>query len=157
MSPTELPLRDIHLPPEIGLFPLAIGWWILLLGVPIVAGFSFWLYKRLTRKTAVKTAKKLLLALKNSDKSTTEKLAELAILLRRVAISVSSRSECASLTGKAWLEYLDNSLKDKAFTEGVGQCLADVNYRKNAALEVDMPALWALAERWLKAQKNVRS
>jgi len=157
MSPTELPLRDIHLPPEIGFFPVALGWWILLLIVPILAGFSFWLYRRLTRKTAVKTAKKLLLALKTSDKATAEKLAELAILLRRVAISVSSRSECASLTGKAWLAYLDNSLKDKSFSEGVGQCLADVNYHKNAAIEVDMTALWALAERWLKAQKSGRS
>jgi hypothetical protein len=155
ISPSELPLRDIHIPEVISWWPLAIGWWITLLVIPMLLWITFKVYKYLTRKTAIKTAKKLLAQLKQ-DKSKTakEKLIEISALIRRVAISVAPREECASLTGQSWLAYLDNSLKDKDFIQGVGQCLADVNYRKSPSENINFPELFNLVERWLKAQKT---
>ena len=154
MQPSELPLRDVHLPEAVGFFPLAVGWWITMALIPILLWISFKIYKHLTRKTAVKSAKKLLAALKQ-DKTKTEAqvLAEISALLRRVAMSVAPRGECASLTGQTWLEYLDKWLKTPEFTQGVGQCLADVNYRKNQKEKIDIEELIKLTERWLKAQK----
>ena len=152
-NPFELPLRDIHLPDEINWWPLAIGWWITLALIPILLWISFLIYKRLTQKTAVKSAKKLLSALKQDEtKTETEKLLDISALIRRVAMSVAPREECASLTGNAWLQYLDKSLKTPDFSQGVGQCLADINYRKNSE-NINLPELMDLTERWLKAQK----
>jgi hypothetical protein len=155
----QLPLRDVHLPEAINWWPLAIGWWITMLLIPILLWITFLVYKYLTRKTAIKTAiktaKKLLAELKQ-DKTKTEAqiLVEISALIRRVAMSIAPRGECASLTGKAWLEYLDKSVKDLAFTQGIGQCLADVTYRRVTPTHVDIGELINLTERWLTAQQR---
>ena len=74
MQETELPLKDIHLPDAISWWPPAIGWWLLALLIPILIVFSYWLYKRLTRKTALKTAKNALSAIKlNAELDNTQK------------------------------------------------------------------------------------
>jgi len=150
----QLPLRDIHLPETIGWWPPAIGWWLLLILIPLLGFILFWLYKRITRQTAVKNAKKILTAIR-SDKETnkSQKLQQLSTLLRRVAISVSPREQCAALTGQAWLQYLDRSVKGAPFAEGVGRCLADSHFRPSGADDVDINALIKLCEQWLKAQR----
>lgn len=150
----QLPLRDIHLPDPVGWWPPAIGWWLLLILVPMLIFALWWLYKRITRRTAVKTAKKLLAAIKqDSLGEDVDKLQQLSALLRRVAISVAPRRECAGLTGEEWLRYLDQSVKGSPFSEGVGRCLAEAHYRKDVSEAIDMPALIALCEQWLKGQK----
>lgn len=150
----QLPLRDVHLPEAISGWPLAVGWWITLVLIPMLLWISFLVYKYLTRKTAVKTAKKLLAELKqDKTKPERQQIAEISALIRRVAMSVAPREECASLTGQAWLEYLDKSVKDNAFTQGVGKCLADVSYQRVTSTHVDIAELINLTERWLKAQK----
>lgn len=151
----QLPLRDIHLPDPIGWWPPAIGWWLLLILVPMLIVALWRLYKRITRRTAVKAAKKLLTAIKqNTECDDMEKLRQLSILLRRVAISVAPRSECAGLTGGAWLRYLDQSVKGSPFSEGPGRCLADAHYRKTSPENIDILALIQLCEQWLKGQKQ---
>ncbi len=154
MEPQKLPLRDIHLPDVIGWWPPAIGWWILLVLIPLFFWLMAWAFKRMTRKTAVKTAKKLLLRLKQDDSlEEKDKLIALSKLLRRVAISQTARAESASLTGLDWLEYLDNSVKGKPFSQGVGKVLAEAHYQNKLPADLDIPAIIALCETWLKAQK----
>jgi len=154
MGPQTLQLRDIHLPDAINWWPPALGWWIVALFIPLCCWFIVWLYKRITRKTAVKTAKKLIIALKqNSDLSQMEKLSQLSELIRRVAISQSPRTETASLTGQAWLKYLDSTIKGTPFTQGVGQVLATAHYQKSTTTDLDISAITQLCETWLKAQK----
>lgn len=154
INPAELPLREIHLPDPISGWSLAIGGWITLALIPILLWISFLIYKHLTRKTALKTAKKLLAQLKqDSTKTVAQKLIEISVLIRRVAISVAPRENCASLTGQAWLNYLDKPLKNNEFTQGVGRCLADANYQRQPSESVDVNELIKLTERWLKAQK----
>jgi ABC-type nickel/cobalt efflux system permease component RcnA len=150
----ELPLRDIHLPDAITWWPPAIGWW-LLLAVIIVAAFGCWLlYKKLTKKTAVKTATALLMSIKQAENTDElETLKQLSACVRRVSISVNSRSEVASLTGKEWLNYLDQSVEGTPFSTGVGQYLSDALYRKKAPEELEIGALIELCEHWLKRQK----
>lgn len=154
MEPQALDLKDIHLPEAISWWPPAMGWWLAPLLTLLIGAFLFWLYKFLTRQTPIKTAKKQLLELKqDSSSEDIHKLANLSKLLRRVAISVSPRSESASLTGQAWLEYLDSTVKGKPFTEGVGRCLADAHYKKTSDHDVDISQITSLCENWLKAQK----
>lgn len=149
----ELALRDIHIPAEIGLFPPAIGWWIILILVPLTLFLSYKLIKYLMRKTAVKSAKKQLKSLKeNQTLQDVEKLSELSSLLRRVAISVYPRSNCASLTGVKWLEFLDDSFKEKTFNNEIGQVLITGLYQKNPPENLNLPELINLSENWLKAQ-----
>jgi len=153
MPTTQLPLKDIHLPEAIGWWPPAIGWWLLTILIPLLIAVLYWFYKRLTRKTVIKTAKKNLATIKeNPALDNNQKLRELSMLVRRVAITVSPRTEAASLTGRQWLEFLDKSLTDAPFSEGCGQLLADAPYRNTLPTELEISQLISLCEDWLKAQ-----
>jgi hypothetical protein len=155
MPVAELPLRDIHIPEAISWWPPAIGWWLLAVLTPLLLGFLYWLYKRLTRKTALKTARKLFKALKNDptlDNQT--KIAELSALLRRVAVSIDTRSQVAGLTGQNWLNYLDGAVKGAPFSEGPGRVFLDSHYQKSAPTELAIQDVFQLCEDWLKAQSK---
>lgn len=146
-------LKDIHEPQAIGWWPPAIGWWILAIAIPLLIFLLVWIYKRFTRKTAIKTATKILAELKQDTKRDNLALVcELSVLVRRVAISVSARSQVAGLTGRQWLEFLDSSVKDAPFSKGIGQLLADAPYRKSPVTEQELSQLFGLCEGWLKAQ-----
>jgi hypothetical protein len=155
MPVADLPLRDIHFPEAIGWWPPAIGWWLLMILMPLLLGFLFWFYKRLTRQTALKTARKMIKALRNDtsldDRS---KITELSALLRRVAISTGTRSEVAGLTGQTWLRYLDSSVKGPRFSEGPGRVFLDMPYQKSVPTELAIQDVFQLCEDWLKAQSK---
>lgn len=153
MQATQLPLKDIHLPDAIGWWPPAIGWWLLAVLIPALIVFLYWGYKRLTRKTAINTAKKNLAVIKlDATLDNARKLRELSMLLRRAAISIMPRTEVAGLTGRSWLAFLDQSLSGAPFSEGCGRLLADAPYRNSAPDDLEIAQLIDLCEDWLKAQ-----
>lgn len=150
----DLPLRDIHLPEQIGWFPPAIGWWLLMIVVPIASYFLIAFLQKIFKRTALKEAHQLLANLQTNDSLTPlEKICALSSLLRRVAISRDSEKNIGGLTGRAWLDYLDTSLEGAPFKNGVGRYLVDAPYQKNLSNDFDLIALFALANQWLKAQK----
>jgi hypothetical protein len=151
----ELPLKDIHLPEAITWWPLAIGWWVLIVVIIAAIYGCYLLFKRLTRRTATKDATLVLQGIKqqaNDDVLRTIK--ELSACLRRVAISLDSREEAASLVGDAWLAYLDNSMDGEPFKTGVGRLLVDAPYQRSATKAVDVDALITLCEAWLARQTS---
>lgn len=150
----DIPLKDIILPEPVGWWPPALGWWLLLVLIPLLAFLLWRLVKWLRRKTAVKTALKQLKRIQQDDSlAIKQKLAELSILLRRVAISTQPVDKVAGLTGKAWLEYLDQSLPGQPFSHGVGQCLGDLQYQPDEPDNIDLDALFRLCQQWIKKQR----
>ena len=158
MPNTPLPLKDIHLPAHISWWPPAIGWWILAALILLLLVTAVWLYKRLTRATAYKSAKKTFAALQhNSALDKQQKIQQLSILMRRVAISEYSRAQTASLSGPAWLAFLDQGLPDQPFSNGIGRLLIDAPFRPTEPLASDVTDLFILCEKWLKnSQKQAR-
>lgn len=148
----SLPLKDIHLPEAIGWWPPAPGWWLLPIVLALLAVGLRYVYKRLTQKTALKSAKNLLKSMRLDQTNNLQTLSELSVLLRRTAISIANRNDVASLHGQAWLDYLDGEMPDRPFSQGVGRCLADAHYRPTLGEELDLPGLFDLCERWLKQQ-----
>lgn len=150
-----LPLKDIHLPTAIGNWPPALGWWLLLLVLALLASLSWWIYKRITRNTPLKQAKIMLDKIKHEHADDNLKtLQQLSSWLRRVTITLSPRQESAGLTGVTWLHYLDKSVEGAPFSEGVGQYLADAHFRQSAPNDLDITALLALCETWLAEQSQ---
>ncbi len=147
----SLPLKDIHLPDAIGWWPPAPGWWLTPIALILLFLIIFSLYRRLRRKTALKTARGMLNNLRGHNDNL-QTLTELSALMRRMAISCDSRAAVAGLRGQEWLDYLDRKLPDRPFSQGVGQCLADAHYRPVAPGNLDTEALINLCERWLKQQ-----
>ena len=157
MPATELPLRDIHLPPAISWWPAAIGWWILALLIPLCLYLSYRLYKYLTRKTALKSAKKHFTVLReNQQLSKREKLVALSSLMRRTAVSLYPRTDVASLTGEDWLNFLDESIPNRDFNSDTGWLLTNALYSQNIDSQYLAPLI-NLCESWLNAQKEPKT
>ncbi|MGZ8250146.1 DUF4381 domain-containing protein [Methylomagnum sp.] len=151
----QLPLRDIHLPESVGWWPPAIGWWLLLILVPLLIVGLVWVIRRLRRVSPVKLARRELDALRaDASLDPAEKLRRLSILLRRTALSIHPRDEVASLTGEAWLRWLDSGLGEPRFSRGVGRWLVDVPYRPTPPTDLD--ELLDLCRDWLNAVSRHR-
>lgn len=152
MKPEQLPLKDIHLPEAVGWWPPALGWWLLVLFAPLLIGLVYWLYKRITRRTALRTARQLLSRLKrDAGEHAGETVAELSVLLRRTAISCYPREQVASLTGQEWLRFLDRPFSGPRFATPLGRLLLEVPYRRQGTGEIPVAALLQLCEDWLRA------
>lgn len=153
VDPTQLPLRDWHAPPAVGWWPLAPGWWILLISSILLLAVAVWLWRRMTRPSVKKLARKEIESLKYAqDLSDSDRTRELSVLIRRICLSVYPRPTIARLTGREWLKFLDQTLDEPSFSEGPGKVLIDAPYRQNA--DVDFESLLALCERWIEALPN---
>lgn len=133
MDPQQLPLRDIHLPEAIGWWPLAPGWWLLI--VVLLAG-TVWLLRSYFRRRARGAARRL--ALKRLDELMAEYeshrdavifMAAVSSLLRRTMLAYAPRDAMAGLTGDAWLAWLDRDLDVPRFRTEAGRKLLELPYR----------------------------
>jgi hypothetical protein len=145
MDPTQIPLRDLHLPEMIGWWPLAPGWWaiVALLFCAAVYGirqlFLRWRYNA-PRRLALRELNRVRSEYdRGVDSVTLGK--ELSELLRRAMLAYAPRKQVAGLTGERWLAWLDEGLDNKLFTEGPGRVLESLPYRgrdqENRDIDID--------------------
>ena len=125
-------LHDIAVPPPVSWWPPAPGWCVLggialvVLGSFALAGLVRWRRDRYRRE-----------ALTELDRITRDPLAPsslsaVAELVKRVALAAYPRDRVASLTGDAWLAFLDATGGTDAFTRGAGRVLKEAAYREDA-------------------------
>jgi hypothetical protein len=143
-------LRDIHLPEPAGWWPPAPGWWFVAISLLIVVIFAIrivkeWLAKGRFRREARLELKNLIG--KQDGMDDREFVEQINILLRRVAVHAYGRERVATLTGRKWLEFLDQTGKTTHFTSGEGEVLAEGHYRPE--IRVDRSQLLPLIEKWL--------
>jgi len=155
MTQQELPLRDIHLPDTLLWWPLAMGWWfiiVMLLGA--ITGLSVFYYRKKKNRKQDNTIAYSLDTLNqlSNEENKSVLITHISRLLRRVCISLYGRKQVAGLTGEQWLRFLDRKGKTTAFTKGIGRILVTYPYQK----KVDYPQqeLLLLVQLWLKNQRN---
>lgn len=151
-DPTTLlnQLRDIHLPEPIGWWPLAMGWWLVIAATCFILlgiGYYYW-HKRYP--STLRIALTLLTKLQQRQMQQPDQnyLAELSIIIRRVALTRFPRSDVAYLHNDAWLRFLDHTGKTTAFTQGPGQCLAQGPYRQHT--DINWSAVFSCVTQWMK-------
>ena len=164
-SQQQLPLKDIHLPDSVSWWPPATGYWLVLL-IIITTVIVFFILKTYLKKQRVKkTALIEYQRIKNEYTKNMDKkqlVTSLSELLRRAAISSYPRAECASLTGKKWLNWLDKGLiksKSKSnitFSSGPGYLLTDFAYSKSDYSD-DVNDLLTISHQWLKKLPSVNT
>ena len=110
-------LKDIHLPEQIDQFPIAIGWWILLIIIIFISGYV--IYRMVKYKKAIRLIKPAnieITALRNLEKANAHSIATLSALLKRVCLIYFPHENIASLNGEACLNFLNQQAqKDTVF------------------------------------------
>lgn len=147
MDPEQIPLRDLHLPPAPGWWPLAPGWWVLAgLAVLLLAWFAWQHYLSWRANRARRIALAELVWVQKSYEQKEDPIAlakDLSELLRRGLLAYAPRKMVAGLTGDAWLSWLDRGLEQPVFTSGAGRLIGTLPYLDRAAANTgdDIPAL----------------
>lgn len=133
-------LHDIVEPAAISWWPPATGFWILLallLVWMLAIGLLFWIrYKRNGyRREALALLKQIEPGLQHAQ-TRGSALAEVAMLLKRTALSAYPRVEVAELSGEEWLAFLDGSGHTSHFSEGAAAILGNISWRPQAGINL---------------------
>jgi hypothetical protein len=156
MDPEQLPLRDLHLPEAVGLWPPAPGWWFLM--ALAAGGVVYILYKQFLKwrfNAARRVALSELRRIRQEYEAGADALIlakELSELLRRSMLAYAPRGQVAGLTGDRWLEWLDQGLEGRPFTEGSGRNIEVLPYQRpeKVSLEADVSGLIDAVQQRLK-------
>lgn len=125
-------LHDIDGLDPISMWPLAIGWWVLLvLGLLLLIGVVVFASKKIAYRYSWRydTIQKLSDLEKNlTDKTAKETVLVLSEYLRRIAIKRYPRNQCAGLVGNTWLKWLSQHDPKKFDWENQGTLLIKAPY-----------------------------
>lgn len=138
-------LKDVHLPQEISIFPLAGIWYILMGIVVVITALGLWWILVKNRYKKQKLQAYALLA-EIEKKQSGEMLSEISILIKRVAILKYPKEKVHTLFGEKWLEFLDKTGKTTNFSRGDGRLL--LNVYQNSKIE-NPDKLFIVIKQWL--------
>jgi hypothetical protein len=152
-------LRGYHLPDAVAWWPPAPGWWLLaVLILALAIGLVLYLLWRRRRGAAARLALEELAGLRSAlaeGQGVEVVLRGLSRLLRRFALTRFPRNRVAGLTGKSWMDFLDEHGGHGRFRDGPGRLLAEAPYRPVTELPVE--ELVDLAEDWIKRNREQTS
>ena len=97
-------LRDLHFSVKPPVFPLAYGWWVLLVILLVCVLMSVVVYRLWQLRPAVYAKHELMKIVKIADDKSF--LKELSVLLRRVAMKSFGRQAIAPLSDEKWQAFL---------------------------------------------------
>lgn len=138
-------LRPLHAPAPISWWPPALGWWLVLFAIIALLIVIYRYWRRMAPQRAALRELELL-----NQAPDDHPIATLNQLLKRYAMVCWPTKTVASLSGKAWLEFLDANGGNGEFTSGSGRILLTDPYQKQSA---DFNELTALAHRWIKSNR----
>lgn len=136
-------LRDIVTPPPVPWWPLAPGWWLVLMLLGLLVGLIALRGWRRWRANAYR--RDALRALREA-----ESVASVAEILKRAALMASSRTQVASLSGSAWVQWLAET-GGRTVSPAVSQVLSTVIYDESPAANTG--ELTAFAAQWIRGHR----
>jgi hypothetical protein len=144
-------LHDLALPPPVPWWPPPLGWRILAVGLAAVAVILAVRAWARYRADAYRRAAGRELAGIAPEAGA----AAMAELLKRTALAAYPRDAVASLTGTAWLEFLDRTGGTTDFTVGPGRILPVVVFSSSHPLEITQRiAIVGCACDWIRKHRR---
>jgi hypothetical protein len=142
-------LRDIKLPENIGMWPMAYGWYILFILVfAVLAAIVFMQYRRYLNNRPKKAALSALSTIKENyllEKNTQKTATELTSLLKRFCFTYNKRKAVAPLYGKELETLFGNS--------DWSQLLTRLSYQKNS--DEDLTPYFDAISAWIRGKHHV--
>lgn len=138
-------LHDFYQPPPPAWTPQTAGWYV----VFAIAGlFVLWMAIHFARKWFANRYRREALrelALLPTDQFST--------LLKRTALVAWPRQTVASLSGAAWLEFLNKDVGGDMFERGPGNCIEEIALRPTLLSSEDEQELRRLAADWIRRHR----
>jgi len=148
-------LKDIHMPEAIHWWPLAPGWYALIICGLLLAGLlSYYIYRHYRQGLPRKKALILLDQYEqefNRTKDSARACAQISELLRRVALVYYPRSLIAGLHADSWIEFLEQNSTQVNFKK-LRTLLVEVPFQKDA--DHDPRPLFQQARLWIKQRRR---
>lgn len=137
-------LHDIVLTEPVTYLPQTTAWYVLfaILLIMIVVAAIVW------RRHARRNRYRKLALRRLTDIAERRAYGEIPALVKRTALCAYAREDVASLSGDAWLEFLDESYGGHEFTEGAGHILPSLAYGPSDAVSSD--DVVPLIKRWIR-------
>ncbi|TDR23629.1 DUF4381 domain-containing protein [Marinicella litoralis] len=114
-----LPLRDIKLPAEPGFWPLAPGWWLLLvLSLLLLTWLAVKWYRYVQKKRRWQQIEHQLAEIELQFKQSNNKqnlLAEISVFLRRFVKFQLQQKKATTLAGQQWTDHLNQLQQEQPF------------------------------------------
>lgn len=148
-STPSLNLRDIHLPDDPSIWPLAFGWWLVIIVAAIICYFAFRKIKQLRKQNQLIYLMQDELALINTGFKKHESKHQLAVevsaLLKRFVRHVLNDNEATSLSGSKWIAYLNKQSNSEVFSPFISE-LTQAQYQPQS--DFDAPRLMATVKNY---------
>lgn len=168
MTPAPIPpealagLHDNVVPDPVSLFPTTPAWLVVLaLLLTLLAWAVVRLLQRRRRNRYRREAAAELRGIEarlGFAATRPAALADLPVLVKRVALHLAPRGEIAALSGPAWLAFLDRTWNGDAFRAGPGRLLPEIAYGTPARLAALQPPeldnLLALLKAWIGGHRR---
>ena len=148
-------LKGLHIPKTPDIFPLAIGWWLLIvLFFILFLGFYFAIYAWVhsLHRQVMRKMKKI-----RQISDTKEMLINLNQLAKQLAISRFGREKIASLYEKDWVSFMNFSAKKDIFSKEYIDLLHKSMYaKKNDISDSLRQSILKDYEEWIRIVLNKR-
>lgn len=149
-------LKDLHLLPEPSVWPLAIGWWLVLGGLLVILVGIVTFYICWHQRPVVYACRKARRIAQNCSDDLAY-LKQISILLKRVAIATDGRQKIAPLSDEHWQEFLEKRVKG-CLTKGEAHLIAFAPYEQKLSISFDKALLTQKVLQWIqKSFKNEKS
>lgn len=146
MNPLEQ-LKDIHLPAEVSWWPLAFGWWCLIVLVLVALMVSiYWLVKRRKRSQAKREA---LAEIQSLSEQSSHWPAQMNSVLKRVAMHYFSAESVAALYGERWSQFLASHMPVDATEQFLETLMALQNAQYSIDQNLDFETAKQSIEAWI--------
>lgn len=141
-------LHDIVVPVPVSWWPPAPGWYVVAgIGAAVFAAFAMAAFSQYRRNRYRREALRELARIPRDADS----LPALGELLKRVALVAFPRERVASLTGDAWLQFLNETGRTADFARSPGSAFGTAQYRADAALDDrEIPQLFDAVRTWIR-------
>lgn len=166
-------MQDIIEPAAAGFWPPATGVWLIgvLVMVWVVAAIVLLRIRRSQnayRRAGIQALRNIRLGLDTPDGKSAA-IQELAVLLKRVAMTAYDRDTVAALSGERWLAFLDDTMAGGAFSSAAGHLLTKITYAPSdllldeealdqggleEGLDRQIDELFTLAGRWIEQHSS---
>ena len=142
-------MHDIVVPDAPGWWPETPAWSLLAAWLIVMTGLGLWHWRAHRRRNRYRRDAEAELDAIMASGDDTRRAPQIAVLLKRTALTVFPRERVASMTGAAWAEFLTRTANDDRRVAELAPLIAAAPYRD----DIESAAIESAARTWIRSHR----